>query len=354
MTSSSNSILIISEKDNLLPALQEFAAENGIDIKGTETEISLINFLKEKIRETGSLSWIKKDLLDFINSKGHPLMLITDLRFHSGTEHDPDGLKILRTVILSYILITRSESFRDIACNLFILAGHDDYLKFSDEVKEPRLLLNQIKTNDSRINELIRHLKTEQDSFNRNFSIKICDSDSDIRQIKHNLNTFLNMIKTKEKLRIKLKKNEPAETASPEISSAEPADIVFRTGNSYYVNGEENNSYDYQKELRPEEIYVIGNFTSFTRVDVIERLLKLIKSGPSRDYSFRKRPDIIINIPESSVIDITIPVTLAQLLSKELADFRNLKIKTTMKKSKLMQQSRGYNMIQKNIVIYED
>jgi hypothetical protein len=87
---------------------------------------------------------------------------------------------------------------------------------------------------------------------------------------------------------------------------------------------------------------------------VIERLLKLIKSGPTRDYSFRKNPDIIIHIPDESIIDVTIPVTLAQLISKELNDFRNLKIKTTLTHSKTMQQSKGYSMIQRNIILIPD
>ncbi len=121
--------------------------------------------------------------------------------------------------------------------------------------------------------------------------------------------------------------------------------------NGYYQNGEFFEKCEYSKEVNFKEIYIIGNFTSFTRVEVLERLLKLIKSGPTRDYSFRKNPDIIIHIPDESTIDITIPVTLAQLLSKELSDYRNLKIKTTLKNTKIMQQSKGYSMIQRNLIL---
>ncbi len=265
--------------------------------------------------------------------------MIIDMRISSGATDDNDGLRVLRTIILSYILITHSESFRDVICNLFILSEPSDYQKFSNEVKDPKLLLGYIKTGDSKVNQIIDRLRTDAGLFNRNFNIFISNTGSGVQQITSELGTFLNMIRAREKLRSKLQK--PEKALSPETGSAVAADVIFRMDNGYYLNGEFYEKCDYCKAVNSEEIYIIGNFTSFTRVEVIERLLKLIKSGPTRDYSFRKNPDIVIHIPDESTIDVTIPVTIAQLLSKELSDFRNLKIKTTLKNTKIMQQSKG-------------
>lgn len=353
MTENSGGMIIITEKRNHLQAFKDFAAENGIMIPEPGDNISSTSYLREKTAETGSLSWIRKELLDYIKTRGFPLMIISDIRLNSGLDHDSDHLKVLRTILLSYILISQIEAYSDITCNLFLLADSSDYSSFSSEVQEPQLLLSNIKTNDERVNELIWQMKTDTQRFNRSFNIYICNCDSSILRIKSELNTFLNMIKAKDKLRGKLKKTETPAQMTPENSSAEPADIVFRLGDSYYVNGEQLAMYKPGRELNEGEIYLLGNFTSYTRVVVIERLLKLIKSGPSQGYSFRKNPDIVIHIPDDSVIDITAPITLAQLMSKELADFRNLRIKTSVGKSKIMQQSKGYSMIQKNLVLYQ-
>jgi len=349
MTASSESIILITSKKELLHVFRSFASENRLSLKVQNNDLSSIEYIQEKTGQNGSLSWIKKDLLDYIKANGYPLIIIADLRINSGSPDDNDNLKVLRTLILSYILITHSESFRDVICNLFILAESSDYQKFNSEVSDPKLLLGHIKTGDSKVNQLIDRLKTDSGLFNRNFNIFISNTGNGEQQILSELNTLISMIRVREKLRNKLQK--PGKTLSPENSSAAPADVIFRMDNGYYLNGEFYENCDYCKAADKEEIFIIGNFTSFTRVEVIDRLLKLIKSGPTRDYSFRKNPDIIIHIPEESTIDITIPVTIAQLLSKELSDFKNLKIKTTLKHLKTMEQSKGYSMIQKNVLL---
>ena len=349
MTESSDNIIIITEKQELLPVLKSFAEENSINISGLGNSLNSVEYIQTKTAQNSGLSWIKKDIIDYIKSKGYPLLIITDMRINSGSPDDNEALKVIKTILLSYALITHSESFRDVICSLLILSDPSDYIKFSSEVNDPKLMLGSIRTGDSKVNQLIDRLKSDSGIFNRNFNIFISNSGNGKQQIKSELGTFFNMIKAREKLRSKLKKPERALT--PENSSAAPADIVFRMENGYYLNGEFYERCDYCRAVNSGEIYIIGNFTSFTRVEVIERLLKLIKTGPTRNYSFRNNPDIIIHIPEESTIDVTIPVTMAQLLSKELLDFRNLKIKTTLKQTKIMQQSKGYSMIQKNITL---
>lgn len=352
MAESSDNVILITENKDLLPLFKTFAEENRLTIPEPVNNLTPVQYIQEKSRHNGNLSWIRKDILDYIKNRGYPLIMITDFRINSGLPDDNEGLRVLRTIILSYLLITHSESFRDVICNLFILTEPSDYLRLDNEVKDPKLILGNIKTGDSKVNQLIERLRTDAGLFNRNFNIFISNTGNGELKIKSELNTFFNMIKAREKLRSKLKK--PEKPLSPENSSAVPADVIFRMDNGYYLNGQFFERCDYCRAVNSEEIYIIGNFTSFTRVEVIERLLKLIKSGPTRDYSFRKNPDIIIHIPDESIIDVTIPVTLAQLISKELNDFRNLKIKTTLTHSKTMQQSKGYSMIQRNIILIPD
>jgi hypothetical protein len=351
MTESSDTVFIITEKRDLIPVFKYFAEENRIKVPEPENNLTSVEYIREKTTQNGGLSWIKKDIIDYIKSKGYPLLIIIDMKINSGTD-DNDSLRVLKTILLSFALITHSESFRDVICSLFILSEPSDYLKFNSEVKDPKLLFGNIKTGDNKVNQLIDRLKTDAGLFNRNFNIFISSTGNGGQQITSELKTFYSMIKAREKLRSKL--NKPAAALTPENSSAAPADIIFRMDNGYYLNGEFFEKCDYCRAVTSEEIYIIGNFTSFTRVEVIERLLKLIKSGPTRDYSFRKNPDIIIHIPEESTIDVTIPVTLAQLMSKEFSDFRNMKIKTTMKHTKTMEQSKGYSMIQRSIILSND
>jgi hypothetical protein len=162
------------------------------------------------------------------------------------------------------------------------------------------------------------------------------------------------MIKAKEKLKNKLMSEKPSSSAGPKINAAEPADVVLRTGKFYFKNGSPASNYDEKLNMTEREIYISGNFTSYTRLDVIERLLSLIKAGFGNDFILKKGDAITINIPKESVIDSTTPITIAQLMSKELNDYKSVRIKTNAVHYQLMQQSQGFSMIQRNVIIHED
>ena len=77
MTENSGGMIIITEKRNHLQAFKDFAAENGIMIPEPGDNISSTSYLREKTAETGSLSWIRKELLDYIKTRGFPLIIIS-------------------------------------------------------------------------------------------------------------------------------------------------------------------------------------------------------------------------------------------------------------------------------------
>ena len=137
----------------------------------------------------------------------------------------------------------------------------------------------------------------------------------------------------------------------PSDKAAQAADVVIRLGNLLYKNNEKPVEYDGNLNLTEKEIYILGNFTGYTRLDVIKSLLELMQRKFENNFDFKKENTIIIHIPKDSEIDSTIPTTIAQLLSKELHAYKNVKIKFPLATYNAMQKVTGFNMIQRNVVI---
>lgn len=349
----SDNAMILTDYENLFPLIKEILAGININHYSENLSLSSLTELKKRFNDEGSLSFLKKDILAFIQKNGYPFITITDMSVNSGLNDLRDGNRILKTLLLSFIIIMQSEQFKNISCNTIILMNNREYTVYKNRFKQSQDILSILKTSDERLNSIINEYSTNKDKFKKNFNILITDAEQEQSLIKSELVLFTNMIRAKENLRNKLMKEKPDRSNEPKIGAAQSADAVLHSGSNFFKNGEPPVIYDNTLSLNEGEIYITGNFTSYTRLDVIENILSIIKTRFNNDPVIKKGENLTLNIPGKSVIDSTTPITLAQLISKELQDYRNITIKTTKAHYQLMQQSKGFSMIQKNVVIYE-
>lgn len=352
MTNSiSNKALILTDYENLTQLFNGILSSTNLDHYDENCSLSSLTLLKQRMNEEGSLSFLKKDFLAFIRENGYPFLIILDLKINSGLTADHDSSKLFKTLLLTYIIIMQSEQFRNMSCNMQLLADKKQYKEYNETYKNPCNLLSILKTNDEKLNNIIREYTVSDEKYKKNFNILITDARQDQSLIRSELILFINMIRAKEKLKVKLTKENETPASEPKIEAAQSADVVFRTGNTIYKNGDAPCIYDHELNLSDNEIYILGNFTSYTRLEVIDRLLRLIRTGFGNEFNLKKADTVFLNIPGSSTIDSTTPITIAQLLSKELQDYKNIKIKTTTPHYETMQKSKGFSMIQRSVII---
>ncbi len=349
----SNKAMLLTGYENVIQLIKDVLPEINIDQYSEKSSLTSLASLKQKLQEEGNISFLKKEILSFIQNEGYPFIIVLDMKINTGIEGDPEHVKVLKTLLISYIIILQSEQYKNISCNVLILMDKNEYNHFKNTHKHPQNFLSIIKTNDERLNSIISEYTINSEKFKRNFNILITNAEQEPSLIKSEFILFTNMIKAKEKLKNKLVQEKPVSNAGPKIEAAHPADLVLRIGDICFKNGDEPCKYDDRLNLDEKEIYILGNFTSYTRLDVIDRLLRLIKTGFGNDLNFKKGDPLIISIPNESVIDSTTPITLAQLLSKELQDYKNVRIKTSSEHYKTMQQSKGFSMIQRNVIIHD-
>jgi len=242
-----------------------------------------------------------------------------------------------------------SDEFKDISCNMLILIDKNNYEHLNAKYTKPQNMLSILKTNDERINKIINSYITDQKKFLKNFNMLLINAEKDPALIKSELALFSNIIKSRKKA-INNQSDKIIKPIEAKTSAAQSADVIIRVDDLLYKNNEDPIEYDANLNFTEKEIYISGNFTSYTRLDVIKRLLELLKRDFEKNFNFKNGSLIIINIPKDSEIDSTIPTTIAQLISKELRTY-NIKIKIPMPTYYAMKNAMGFNMIEKNIII---
>ncbi len=349
----SNKAVILTDFEKLVPLVSEILGSINVDIFTGDSSLKSSAILKKRIAEEGNLSFLKKDIISFIEKNGYPFLIFIDMKIGAGINGSDESIKVLKTLILSYLIILQSEQYNNISCNLLVLVNNKDYNHLKAVYKQPQNMLALLKTNDERINSIINEYTTNSDKFKKNFNILLTDAEQESSLIKSEIVLFANMIKSKEKLKNKLTKPKSETADGPKISAAEAADVVLRSGSIFFKNGEAPAEYDEKLNLEDKEVYILGNFTSYTRLAVIEKLYMLMKRGFGNEVNFKKGDILVINIPKESTIDSTTSITLAQLISKELIEYKNIKIKAAAPHYQMMQKSQGFSMIQKHISSYE-
>ena len=348
----SDKTLILTDYIDLLPLVTGTLSAINLVQYSENNSLSSLTLLKNRLKEEGNLSFLKKDILNFIQQNGYPFIILIDMNINSGVGTDHENNKVLKTLLLSYIIIMQSEQYKNISCNIIILTDNKEYCQFKTKHKQPQDLLSILRTNDDRLNNIIHEYTVNSEKFKKNFNILVTDAQQEPTLIKSELILFINMIRAKEKFKNKTASGTPEPVAGPKINAARAADVVLRSGTIFFKNGEEPAVYNEELNLNDKEVYILGNLTSYTRLDVIKKLLNLLKNGFGDEVNFKKGDNLILNIPDESIIDSTTPITLAQLISKELTDYKNIRIKTSASHYQLMQQSKGFSMIQRNVIIY--
>lgn len=347
----SDKAIVLTKYTSLIPVINDVFIKNNVTLAHEEKIFSSLEVFLDKINKEKNLTFLKKDILSFIKKNGYPVIIITDMTINTGLDSDHEYLKTLKTLLISFIIIIQSELFKNISCNILILADKKEYKSFIEHIKHPQKIIKTLKTNDERLNEIIQELAIDDEKYNKNFNILVTDAEQNESLIRSEMVLFLNMIKAKEKLKHKIPDKKYSEQAKPRISAAQAADVVFRSGELLFKNGDDPVSMDSDTALRDREIYILGNFTSFTRIEVIERIINMVKKDFCNEFGMENDDLIILNIPEGTIIDTTTPITLAQIMSKELHDYKNIRIKTTPSNYDIMRQSKGFNMIQKNVML---
>lgn len=152
------------------------------------------------MQNASNTTFLRTELLKFIKDTGFPYFIAIDFRIDSGLpeEIDPDHMKILRTLLISYIILARGRGFEKIQGN-FILFGNESDEKLLSEINtDPKKILSFLATQDRAVNSFIDELKQNGAKFNKLFFLKTIDSTLPPNQMEPLITTYIRGIVTRE------------------------------------------------------------------------------------------------------------------------------------------------------------
>ncbi|MFW6181569.1 MAG: hypothetical protein ACOC8N_07460, partial [Spirochaetota bacterium] len=295
--------------------LKLFLGKRNKEVDTSSPLLSDIEAVRNELYVTRNTSNIRVAFGQFIKNHGFPFLVALDYTVDFGLkeQEDPDRRKVLRTILISYIILANAKGFDRSLANIVLLCGKKDAHLVEVYRNNPSILLKQLRTNDERVNALIRSHIQKGDELRRflNLFPLVRPTDGDYHGMLENLGRYVDLIEKELKQArggeggAEPEGRKPARP-TPEMNTQElpPADVICRaTLDKIVVNGEVRPITEEERERYHEKVIVLeGAITVRTVTMVNERILDLFKVI-ARFNPFRKNERIFIRVPDESVID---------------------------------------------------
>jgi len=342
----SDKIILITSNNRLTLPLKQILAKHSKSIANEYINLHSIPMIQKAISRTQKTVFIRTELVRFIRETGYPFIIALDYKIDSGIgpKLDPDRLKILRSFLISFIILSRGKGFANIKCNLLLLTGQSDYNAVNDLELNPLKILETLNIHDKIINSFIEELRSSPEKFNSLFFIKSLNMETDQISLASNINNFINGINARENLSDKVLPKGP----EMKKKSAEPAKVIYvHDQDTIYINGEKQEtapegSENYEKN----QFYISGYWTTQTLNEVSKEIHRLISKGFGT-IKFDPKEKQIINITDECRVDASTTANIAQLAFKDLQEYQNIRIGVSIDNIEILQKSKGFSLIKK-------
>lgn len=354
----SNKIILITEKTRITSPIKIALNTHGLEIAAEYPALTTIPVMRTGIAKSGKTAFIRTEILRFIRENGFPRAIIMDSQIDiaSDTMPDRDTLKIFKTFLIAYIILRKGVEHKNLRGNFILLTKGAAFEKKFGIGANPHNAMNLLTTQNPEINLFLEELRNNREHFNEIFSIILLDTDlsSDI------------ITDTVEKFLASTANGAPAETSAAETEPAAetdakkngkdkesngdreiPARVVYRIdAGAVYDDGEILTDLNEEhSSLKEREFYIIGAWSSKTELEVSKKIAEVLKKGINEQARFAYGDAITFNLDDRCFIDKNTALSLAQLFTKNLSNFKKIRITASAKNGDLIQKSRGYPMI---------
>ncbi len=349
--------IVITAFKEIMPAIRAALDRYSIDIVSHYESLHSLSAIKKGIAQTGNTVFLRKAFSRFVNECGPPDILIIDEKANLGSDSsfEPDMRKLLRTFLISFIIMQKTYGERARA-NIVLIHSEEVKGEAPAYETEPTAILDFLSSQNDSVNRLIEDFKKQPERFHRSFAIKTISRRLPHRAIAQRLSEFIEKrlgLTAQEGASI-AQEESPAVPQSSRIKIRERAKgdtctVVMRTGDSIImVNGVE-------KEVKAEgiyrvlplnETYVLGSWSTGNQKEIADYIRKTLQRGA--DTAGDESPVLTINLTRCEIAPEIIS-SLVDITTKSLPDSVEVKISVNFKSALLLENAPGYIMIRNHI-----
>jgi len=351
-------IVLMIENKRLYQALASIIKKKGYEIVTKYPALSDINLIKINIRNDKSTQFIRDAYNQLLKeNEKPPLIIVLDYRIDLGLDRsiDPDKKKILRTLLISNVIYTRSKSFSNNRINFIFVGGPNDIKELEIFKDYPHFIFKTVKTTNETINTILDFYINNPDKTKSAFKFDylLIDETNDITIP---ATKFENIIKEMENEKRTIENKEKTKNQTPIMDGEfEPAKIIYKISDiRLYADGEIYNIENNPKfgKYKCNIIYVVGYFVNKTIPAVNAKIEKFISEELPKIRKITPEDKIVVSLNSHSVIDGATTHALNTLISFKLHHYKNISILTDEKNYKKMENSPGFISIRKFIKRY--
>jgi hypothetical protein len=192
----SRKAVLISENKRAFLTLRGALGKHGIEFESGYLNLHSLPMIKKIIAKTGSTAFIRNELLRYLREVGMPYMVILDYDINLGADAAPqaDTRRLLRTYLVSYIILAKAQGFERLSGNFIILGPLSRMAEILALEKNPPSILKMLSTKDDKVNAIIDEIKGDEARFNRLFYIKGINTDGNAGEIIESVNQAVSEI----------------------------------------------------------------------------------------------------------------------------------------------------------------
>jgi hypothetical protein len=354
----SNKIILVTENSRIATPIRHALNKHGLEIESEYLNLHALPVIRKGIARTGRTTFIRNELIRYIRERGFPAAVIMDAQVNLGfpTENDPGMIKLLKTLLISYIIFSKGRDYGKVQGSFLLLTKGKSFGERFGMATDPSRILEQLATENPAINGYIDELKKDRARFESLFFIRLFDSEVASNAVTDFVDTFLKGVNVRrggaapEGSAAAEGATDASEASEPEAAAAEdtaPARVVYRIdGENIYDDGHlVPASSDEYAGMREREFYLIGSWTSNTELEVSRKIAGVIQKGIGGEKRFSFNDAIVFNIDDRCAIDKNTTLSIAQLFTKNLAAYKKISLSFSDRHLKLVEKSRGYPML---------
>ncbi len=344
-----NKALLISENKRIAVSLRGVLGKNGIDIETGFLNLHSLPMIRKIIAKNRNTAFIRSDFSRYLREVGNPFMIIIDgeIDLLTGGDTGPDAMKLLRTFLISYVILSRGKGFEQLKGSFVILNGTQQMPAAIQMENHPQVVLGMLATKDAIVNSFINDLKNNIARYHNLFLLKTLNIELPMGEMTEKMNRIIKSIREHER-RGEVPQEDRSATALMEKGDFSAAKVIYRIDDSrVFVDGDIHDLSTLDgvpADLRVREFYIIGHWTGKTLLEVSNKITGAVVRGIAT-HKFELSDDIVINLDDGCVIDGATVTSIAQILVKDLSAYRNIRVHATEENRRIMENSTGFSLI---------
>lgn len=353
MDTAKKQALLITTQTEFAKIIRTILANNSIEINNRYEALSSPAVIRKAYQSTGNTVFVRKAFSRFIAEQGAPFIVIIDYRIFltSDLRDDPDMRKIIKTLLISYIIMN-SESNILVPANFVLIDVGEKGSGAMEVEKNPASLLDIISTDNQEINAMVRAYKKDPGKFNSTFRFMAVSPKSSYNEVKVKFDDYLARISgIASNDEISQENQITAQSAEQRGKFSAECTVILKTDSGHAIANCIETTVEPQSNysaLPEKHIHLLGYWGKENFQDIAKKIRETIEMGFAKKL-FDENGGIVLNLSRNCTVEPSVMGFLVSLAHGDFSGGREVKILIDFKNSVVLEKAPGYRLISKNV-----